>query len=145
MKDESLRVDKVADSMEKKKMKKEIKDREEGKLLTRVKVLKKFMEIFGLKVLKTPPLSPEGETVWSLVKELDGVVYPLYSSTGFEICALGPRTDILYLLFNVIPWWTERDGCSFLERQVANPLFGCKSLEEAWLKLDLLQEDGNRF
>jgi len=124
-------------------MKKETKDREEGKLLTRVKVLKKFMEIFGLKALKIPPLSPEGGAVWKLVKELSGMDCPLYSPAGSEICALGPRTDILYFLFNTIPWWIERDGCNFHERQVVNPVFGCKSLEEAWLKLDLLQEDSN--
>lgn len=123
-------------------MEKEAKDREEGKL-NKVKVLKKFTEIFGLKVLKIPPLSPEGGTVWKLAKELDGAVCPLYSSAGFEIRALGPRTDILYFLFNEIPWWSERDGCNFCKRQVANPVFGCKSLEEAWLKLDLLQEDSN--
>ena len=116
-------------------------EKEEDKL-TRTKVLKRFMEIFGLKMLKTPPLSPEGGAVWKLVKEFDGVVCPLYSPAG-EICALGPRTDILDFLFNAIPWWSERDGCNFCERQVANPVFGCKSLEEAMLKLDLLLEDSN--
>ena len=130
-------------------MKKEAKDREECKLLTRVKVLKKFTEIFGLKVLKTPPLSSEDGAVWNLVKDIDGAVYPLYASAGLEICALGPRTDILDLLFYNIPWWYERlyerNSCKFSVKKVDNPVFGCKSLEEAWLKLDLLQEDGNRF
>ena len=122
--------------------KEEDRYREEGKL-TRVKVLKKFTEVFGLEVLKTPPLSLEGGAVWKLARVLDGIVCPLYSPAGFEICALGPITDILDFLLNAVPWWSERDGCSFLERQVANPLFGCKSLEEAMLKLNLLQEDGN--
>lgn len=114
---------------------------EEGKL-TKVKVLKKFTEIFGLKVLKTPPLSPEGGAVWKLVRELDGMVCSLYSPQFCEICALGPRTDILDSLFDSIPWWYERwykrNSCKFSEKKVDNPVFGCKSLEEAWLKLDLM-------
>lgn len=118
------------------------RDKEEGKLLTRVKVLKKFTEIFGLKVLKTPPLSPGGGAVWKLVKELDGMICPLYSPARLEICALGPRTDILDFLFNAIPWWYERwyerRSCKSSEKKVVNPVFGCESLEEAWLKLGLL-------
>ena len=104
--------------------------------LTKVSVLRKFVETLGLKLEKIPRLEPEGRTYWRLIRDRDGVICHIYAPNFIEIYAIGSRTVILDYLLNDIPWWYEY----WQERKVefANPLFGCKSLEEAMLKLDLI-------
>lgn len=102
--------------------------------LTKVGVLRKFVEVLSLKLKKISSL--KGATYWRLVREHSGMIYHLYTPNQGEIYTFGPRTVILDRLFDTIPRWYER----WQEKDVefANPLFGCKSLEEAMLKLDLL-------
>ena len=122
----------------------------EKKKLTKASVLRKFVETLGLKLEKHPPLSPGGGTCWRLVRDRGSEICQLYAPNFFKIYALGPRTDILDYLLNDVPWWyeewTEKRDSSEAEpkkRKVefANPVFGCESLEEAMMKLDLLGEE----
>ena len=129
---------------------KEKRKEKKKKKLTKARVLRKFVETLGLRLEKVPPLAPGGGMCWRLVQDRGGgVICPLYAPNFVEIHALGPRTDILDFLFNDVPWWFEewweRDsGEATPEKEVVfvnNPVFGCKSLEEAMMKLDLLGEE----
>lgn len=115
--------------------------------LTKVSVLRKFVETLGLKLVKVPLLVPGGGTFWRLVRDHGDEICQLYAPNFIEIYTTGPQTDILDFLLNDIPWWFEewsekRDsgGTTSKRRRVVfnNPLFGSKSLEEAMLRLDLL-------
>ncbi len=118
------------------------------KKLTKVVVLKKFVKTLGLMIEKIPPLGPEGRTCWMLVRDRGNSICCLYMPNYFKIYALGPLTDILDLLFNDIPWWYEiweekdNSGTIVSKKRVefVNPVFGCRSLEEAMVTLDLLDD-----
>lgn len=107
--------------------------------LTKVKVLNRFIEVLGLKLKKESPLAPGGGVIWWLVRDRGGELCQLFAPNFFKIYAYSPRTDILDFLFNDIPWWYEK----WQGRKVVfnNPVFGCQSLEEAMLKLDLLDSE----
>lgn len=116
--------------------------------LTKVKVLNRFVEVLGLKLEKLPPPTPEGGACWMLVRDRGDEICHLYTPNFFKILTLGPRTDILDFLLDDIPWWyehwQEKDSSGMLlKRKVVfdNPVFGCKSLEEAMMKLDLLDSE----
>lgn len=117
--------------------------------LTKVKVLNRFIEVLDLKLEKvSSATSAGGTTYWRLVRERSDELCPLYALNFFKIYAYSPRTVILDYLLNDIPWWYERwqekDSSGMLSmRKVVfdNPLFGCKSLEEAMMKLDLLDPE----
>ena len=114
-----------------------MKCKEEKNKLTKAHVLRKFVETLGLRLEKVPSIAPRSRAkYWRLVRDHNGVICKLYAPSHIEIYTFSHRTVILDFLLNDIPWWYEY----WQERKVefANPLFGCKSLEEAMLKLDLL-------
>ena len=114
--------------------------------LTKARVLRKFVETLSLKLEKVS--YQKGTKYWRLVRDRGDVICQLYAPNSIEIYTFGPRTVILDRLFDSIPRWYERwwerdsSGVSS-ERKVefVNPVFGCKSLEEAMLKLDLLDSE----
>lgn len=120
-----------------------------GNKLTKARVLRKFVETLDLKLEKVhSATSAGGTTYWRLVRDHGGELCPLYAPNSFKIYTFSSRTVILDYLLNDIPWWYERwqekDSSGMLSmRKVVfdNPLFGCQSLEEAMLKLDLLDSE----
>ncbi len=108
--------------------------------LTKARVLRKFVETLGLKLVKMhPAASASSATYWCLVRDRGGEICPLYAPNFFKIYTFNSRTVILDYLLNDIPWWFEewQEG----KVEFVNPVFGCKSLEEAMLKLDLLDSE----
>lgn len=120
-------------------------------MVTKVKVLNRFLEVFGLRLKKHPPLEKSGGTSWQVVDKNGSTVYyePNYEITntsglriniglGSSLYACGPRTDILDTLLSPTTYSLfviSENGTTFL-----NPLAGCKTLEEALLKLDLISK-----
>lgn len=117
--------------------------------LTKVKVLNRFTEVLGLKLEKVHSATSAGGTIyWRLVRDRGGELCPLYAPNSFKIYAYSPRIVILDYLLNDIPWWyekwAEKDSSGIASKRkvkFANPVFGCQSLEEAMLKLDLLDSE----
>lgn len=111
--------------------------------LAKDKVLSKFLEMFRLKLVEVPQRSgmacylckDSGAFLYTPINPSmisSERVYPIYVVNN-------PQTCILDRLFDSISWWTE-SGSQPKSREV-NPLFGCKTLEEAMLKLDLLDSE----
>ena len=119
--------------------------------LTKVKVLNRFTEVLDLKLEKLPPLALGGGTCWNLVRDRGSEICQLYAPDFFKIHTFGPRTMILDYLLNDIPWWyekwAEKDSNGIASKRkvkFVNPVFGCQSLEEAMMKLDLLDSKSLR-
>lgn len=114
-------------------------------MVTKVKVLNKFLEIFELQLKKHPPFDKTGGTFWDVVdKNGSSVCFETklpntYNmGIGSQLYACGPRTHILDTLLSPTThslFIMLKEDSRFL-----NPLAGCKSLEEAWMKLDLISK-----
>ena len=116
-------------------------------MATKVKVLNRFLEVFGLRLKKHPPLEKSGGTSWQVVDKNGSTVCYETNVTnclgnniglGSSLYACGPRTDILDTLLSPTTYSLfviSENGTAFL-----NPLAGCKTLEEALLKLDLISK-----
>lgn len=112
--------------------------------LTKARVLRKFVETLGLKLEKILGCT----RYWRLVRYRGDVLCHLYAPNFIEIYTIGSRTVILDYLLNNLPWWFEewweKDcGGTLSKRKVefVNPIFGCETLEEAMMKLDLLDSE----
>lgn len=117
-----------------------MKYKKENKL-TKARVLRKFVETLDLKLEKVSSIASTGGSVkyWRLVRDRSSEICPLYTPNFFKIYTFGSRTVILDFLLNDIPWWYEKWPEGKVE--FVNPLFGCKTLEEAMMKLDLLDSE----
>ena len=118
--------------------------------LTKARVLRKFVEAFGLKLEKVSSIASTGGSAayWMLVRDRGDEICPLYAPNFGEIYTFGPRTNILDFFLNDIPqwhesWWEKGSDGTLSKRRVEfdNPVFGCGSLEEAMVKLDLLDPE----
>lgn len=135
--------------------------------LTKIYVLKKILEFFGVVLVKNVPKDKDGCTIWELAWGKGALSHPLShllevhacscSGSIFRPVAVGSRTKFLAMFMDnirslvfssmyagYVGYSTSCIGHPLRLRSqdpaqdAENPFLGCKSLEEVMVKLDLV-------